>query len=402
MSDFFQSGNITTINILGEKGSSIIEEHLNKFSKRKKTAVLIPVLYSDYIRPAMKRILKIMEDINFIHEVVLSLGRASKEKFERVKEEIKSHPRNITVLWMDNPKIKDMIYDLEKANLKIGPEGKGKSCWTGFGYILAKGEADIIALHDSDIETYSKEMLARLIYPLVSPHLPFEFSKGFYARFSKKLHGRVTRLFVIPFFKALLKVLGTHPFIRYLNSFRYPLSGEFALRTGLARVMRFPGDWGLEVSVLYEVYRNVTLKRITQVELAQRYDHKHQKVSESDANMGLHKMTIDIATNVLKNIAAEGVIISDGNIRAIQKTYLRIAEDMISSYHAIAMMNGLAFDRHQEESIVETFYKALIYSSERFLEDPMGVQMLPNWNRITSAYPNFLDRLRKIVERDNK
>ncbi len=402
MSDFFQSGNITTINILGEKGSTIIDSHLLKFSKRKKTAVLIPVLYSDYVRPAMKRILKIMEDIDFIHEVVLSLGRASKEKFEEVKEEIKKHPRNITILWMDNPKIKDMIYDLEKANLKIGPEGKGKSCWTGFGYILAKGEADIIALHDSDIETYSKEMLARLIYPLVSPHLPFEFSKGFYARFSKKLHGRVTRLFVIPFFKALLKVLGLHPFIYYLNSFRYPLSGEFALRTRLARVMRFPGDWGLEVSVLYEVYRNVTLKRIVQVELAHRYDHKHQKVSESDANMGLHKMTIDIATNVLKNIAAEGVIISDGNLRALQKTYLRIAEDMISSYHAIAMMNGLAFDRHQEESIVETFYKALIYSSEKFLEDPMGVQMLPNWNRITSAYPNFLDRLRKIVERDNK
>jgi len=402
MSDFFQSGNITTINILGDKGSNIIENHLLKFSKRKKTAVLIPVLYSDYIRPAMKRILKIMEDIEFIHEVVLSLGGAPKEKFEKVKEEIKSHPRNITVLWMDNPQIQEMINDLEKAHLKIGPEGKGKSCWTGFGYILAKGEADIIALHDSDIETYSKEMLARLIYPLVSPHLPFEFSKGFYARYSKKLHGRVTRLFVIPFFKALLKVLGLHPFIYYLNSFRYPLSGEFALRTGLARVMRFPGDWGLEVSVLYEVYRNVTLKRIVQVELAQRYDHKHQKVSESDANMGLHKMTIDIATNVLKNIAAEGVIISDGNIRALQKTYLRIAEDMISSYHAIAMMNGLSFDRHAEESIVETFYKALIYSSEKFLEDPMGVQMLPNWNRITSAYPNFLEKLRKIVDKDNK
>ncbi len=402
MSDFFQSGNITTINILGEKGSDIIDSHLMKFSKRKKTAVLIPVLYSDYVRPAMKRILEIMKDIDFINEVVLSLGGASREKFERVKDEIKNHPRNITVLWMDNPKIKDMIFDLDKANLKIGPEGKGKSCWTGFGYILAKGEADIIALHDSDIETYSKEMLARLIYPLVSPHLPFEFSKGFYARFSKKLHGRVTRLFVIPFFKALLKVLGPHPFIYYLNSFRYPLSGEFALRTGLARVMRFPGDWGLEVSVLYEVYRNVTLKRITQVGLAQRYDHKHQKVSEADANMGLHKMTIDIATNVLKNIAAEGVIISDGNIRAIQKTYLRIAEDMISSYHAIAMMNGLSFDRHQEESIVETFYKALIHSSEKFLEDPMGVQMLPNWNRITSAYPNFLDKLKKLVDKDNK
>jgi glucosyl-3-phosphoglycerate synthase len=402
MADFYQSGIVTTLNILGDKGMIRIEKDLNKYSKRMRTTILIPVLYSDYIRPAMKRTLEILEDMSFIHQVILSLGRASEEEFIKVKEEVKNHPIKITVLWMDNPKIKKLMKKLEDADLKIGPEGKGKSCWTGFGLVLAQGDSDIIALHDSDIETYSKEMVARLIYPLVNPHLPYDFSKGFYARFSDKLHGRVTRLFVIPFLKSLMRVLGLKTIINYLNSFRYPLSGEFALRTGLARVMRFPGDWGLEVSVLYEVYRNVTLKRIAQVELIDRYDHKHQKVSERDASLGLNKMTRDIATNVLKSIAAEGIILSEGVLKTIQKTYLKIAEDMIPSYHADAMMNGLKFDRHQEETLIETFYRALIQSSDEFLEDPLGVQMLPNWIRITSAYPRFLDQLKNIVDSDNK
>jgi len=38
-------------------------------------------------------------------------------------------------------------------------------------------------------------MLARLVYPVVHPAIDFEFSKGYYARVSEKLYGRVTRLF---------------------------------------------------------------------------------------------------------------------------------------------------------------------------------------------------------------
>ncbi len=402
MADIHQSGLITTIHILGDKGPEKMEKALEKHSKKIRTTIIIPVLYSDYVRPAMKHILNVLKDVKFIHQLILALGGADKEKFEKVKREIAGHPIKITLLWMDNPEIKRLLNMLEDAELYIGPDGKGKSCWTSFGLALAQGDSDVLALHDSDIVTYSKEMLMRLIYPVVDPNLSYEFSKGFYARFSTKLHARVTRLFVIPLFKTLSKIIGSHPLIQYLNSFRYPLAGEFALKTYLTRIMRFPGDWGLEVSTLYEVYRNTSLKRIVQVEITHQYEHKHQVVSKRDATRGLHKMAIDIALNVWKNLAAEGIIISQGLIRSVHKTYLKIAEDMILNYHADAMMNGLEFDRHAEESIVETFYKALITASEQFLQDPMGVKMLPNWNRITSAYPDFLDELLDIVERDNK
>ena len=45
------------------------------------------------------------------------------------------------------------------------------------------------------------------------------------------------------------------------------------MHTGLVRVVRIPGDWGLEVGMLAEVYRNTSLRRICQVGITERYDH---------------------------------------------------------------------------------------------------------------------------------
>ncbi|MCK7478417.1 MAG: hypothetical protein M0C28_14215 [Candidatus Moduliflexus flocculans] len=41
-------------------------------------------------------------------------------------------------------------------------------------------------------------MLARLFYPVASPHIDYAFCKGYYARVTDRMHGRVTRLFVTP------------------------------------------------------------------------------------------------------------------------------------------------------------------------------------------------------------
>lgn len=401
MSDIKQDGVITTLHILGDKGNEKIENELNYYAYKSRTSIVIPALYSDYIQPAMKNILKILKDVPYIYQIIIAIGRANKNQIKGVLRDIKDHPRKITILWMENPQLRELFKTLEEDGLRLGPDGKGKSCWTSIGLILAQGDSDIIALHDSDIKTYSKMMIARLLYPLVNPNLPYRFSKGFYARFSNKLHGRVTRLFIFPLIKALCNVLGPHPLLKYLDSFRYPLSGEFAFKTGIAKILRFPSDWGLEVSILYEIFRNLALKRICQVELAHQYDHKHQQVSKKDPTKGLHKMAIDIATNIIKNLSAEGIIISIDSLKAIQRHYLKITEDIISNYYSDAMINGLNFDRHQEESIAETFFNALDFASDKYFMSPGIRRMLPNWNRITSAHPNFLSDLLMIVNDDN-
>jgi glucosyl-3-phosphoglycerate synthase len=163
---------------------------------------------------------------------------------------------------------------------------------------------------------------------------------------------------------------------------------------------RIPADWGLEVGMLSEVYRNCSLKRICQVELVDNYDHKHQDLSEGDATRGLHRMVSDIASSLIRNLASYGVEFDAGFLNTLTAAYVRTAQDAIASYNDDAMLNGLLFDRHAEEVAVETFTRALRGAGLDFVRDPLGNPQIPNWNRVTSALPDFLDQLRGAVEAD--
>jgi hypothetical protein len=76
--------------------------------------------------------------------------------------------------------------------------------------------------------------------------MDYDFVKAYYARVSDRLHGRVTRLLLTPLLAAFTRLVGQDPYIRYLSSFRYALSGEFAIKSDLAERMRLPCEWGLE------------------------------------------------------------------------------------------------------------------------------------------------------------
>ena len=71
----------------------------------------------------------------------------------------------------------------ELATRGLAPHepGKGRNVWYCMGYILATSRVDAVALHDCDILTYDRSLLARLIYPVAHPQFSFEFCKGYYA-----------------------------------------------------------------------------------------------------------------------------------------------------------------------------------------------------------------------------
>jgi len=50
---------------------------------------------------------------------------------------------------------------------------------------------------------------------------------------------------------------------------------------------------------------------------------------------------------------------------------------------------------------VETFTKGIELASKAFVEDPLSIPLIPNWSRVTSAIPDFLDRLKNAVDDDN-
>jgi glucosyl-3-phosphoglycerate synthase len=137
------------------------------------------------------------------------------------------------------------------------------------------------------------------------------------------------------------------------------------------------------------------------VDIADNYEHKHQDLSTGNPATGLMKMAVDISKAMFRILAAEGVRFDGGTMRTLRINYVRTAEDTIARYGADAMINGLHFDRHEEETAVETFAEALRLASEEFFADPLGAPPLPNWNRVSAALPTFLHALKEAVEADN-
>jgi glucosyl-3-phosphoglycerate synthase len=400
MADFFQTGVVTTLHRLGKSNQESLERQVEYFAEHQPIALVLPALFSEFEKPAMEGILRELSAVRYVKQFVVTMARTDEAQLRTAAERLSVLPGELRIIWNDGPRVQHLYKVLEDNGLHVGPDGKGRSCWMAYGYVLASRKADVIALHDCDIVNYTRDLLARLCFPVVHASINFEFCKGFYARVGDRMHGRVTRLFVTPLIRALQSTFGYHPFLVYLDSFRYPLAGEFAMQVDLARVNRIPSDWGLEVGVLAEVYRNAAIKRVCQVDIAENYEHKHQDLSAGDPSKGLMKMAVDIAKNLFRNLAAEGVTFDAATMQRLMIRYVRTAEDTITRYHADAMINGLIFDRHEEETAVETFAQALHIATDEFFSDPLGAPLIPNWNRITAALPGFLGALREAVEAD--
>jgi glucosyl-3-phosphoglycerate synthase len=401
MSDFYQTGSVATLHRLGNPDPDVLEHQLERFVRQQPIALVLPALQSEFENAAMDKILAELAGVRYVEQFVFTLTRATPEQFASVVERVRHLPGEIRIIWVDGPRIASLFRTLDENGLKVGADGKGRSCWMAYGYILASRRAGVIGLHDCDIVNYKREMLARLCYPIANPNINFEFCKGYYARVSDRLHGRVTRLFMTPLLRALQSIVGYIPFLRYMDSFRYPLAGEFAMQADLARVVRIPSDWGLEVGVLAEIYRNCSTKRVCQVDIADEYQHKHQELSADDPEKGLMRMAGDIGRSLFRILSAEGIRFDSGMMLSLLARYRRIAEDTVSRYHADAMINGLTFDRHEEETAAETFARALKMAADDFFADPLGAPLIPNWNRVSAALPGFLGALEEAVDADN-
>jgi len=402
MSDFQQARSISTLHRLGELDLERLEDELVKHTRRRPIALVLPSLYSELQGEALRRIVGELAKVRYLRQIVVSMDRMNREEFLRAAEFFSVLPQELSILWHDGPRLTELVQELESKGLAVGEQGKGRGSWLAFGYVLASGQAKAIALHDCDILSYERSLLARLCYPIANSNMGYEYCKGYYARYGEQLYGRVTRLYFTPLLRALIKLIGNHPILEYLDSFRYPLSGEFAMTVDLARSNRIPANWGLEVGMLTEVFRHAALRHVCQVDLIANYQHKHQNLSPQDPNKGLMKMAVDIADSLLRTLATEGVIMGEGFFQTLTTVYERSAEDAIKFYNDDALINQMDFDRHGEAQAVETFRKALQIAARNFLEDPHGAVLIPNWSRVVDAIPDFLDRLIASVDEDNR
>lgn len=395
----YKQERITTIHDFGGDLSRL-EERACELTCDTPTAVLIPSLYEELERPALAHIRDQLKDCTFVNTVIVSLYADTAEQYAKAVEFFRPLPQKTHIIWENGPRVTALLKELQGQGLDIlAHRGKGRAVWLGLG--LATLYAGAIALHDADIITYDKTYPLKLLFPLLEPEFGIAFTKAYYARISsepRKMNGRVTRLFVTPLLHSLMDVWGHRDYISYLSAYRYPLSGEFALTSDLALTTRIPANWGLEVGLLAEVYRNVALKRIAQVDLGT-FDHKHQDVGKSP-NQGLQKMCRDILHSLLRTLTeTEQVVIGKDQLRSLRIKFRREAQDLARQYFVDARFNGLQYDRHKEENTLEKFEEVIIKAGDQYLEDPTGTE-IPDWTRALAVMPDLRQLLGQAVNDD--
>lgn len=365
-------------------------------------SVIMPMLYKEVNSGALPNIVKGLNKCDYLSQIIIPLAAKNEQEFLKVKRFFRKLEMPHLIMWCNGPKIEKLLQSLKSGGLNLlKHRGKGRDVWLAMG--IASIESYGIALHDADILTYNEMIPTKLLYPIVEPELDFKFNKGYYTRVNLDkgiVYGRVFRLFLDPLLRAFVDLMDKETdFVRFLRSFRYPISGEFALTFDLARDVDLPGDWGLEIGIMAEMYRNVARKTICQTDLGF-YDHKHQPLGSGDK--GLTKMTGDILKTLLRVLIEEGNLeVSREQLIALRVLYVKHARDCIRKYHADAHFNNLKYDRHREETMVENFSRQIMNSGISYMRKPVGTR-IPDWLRTLSARRKIREELLEIVVADNK
>jgi len=392
---------ITTLHELCINKKKLIKS-VSEAAVERPVSIIMPMLYCEVNNDALGNISKQLNKCHYVKEIVIPLDAKNEKEFKQVKRFFSDLKIPKLIMWCNGPKIEKLLYELKNDGLDLLKyRGKGRDVWLAIGIASLRSYA--IALHDADIRSYSEMIPAKLVYPLIEPELDFKFNKGFYARVDLEkniMYGRVFRLFLHPLLRSLIYEIGSEPdFVRFLRSFRYPISGEFALTSDLSLDVDLPGDWGLEIGIMAEMYRNVTHKRICQTDLGF-YEHKHQRIGSEDK--GLTKMTSDILKTLLRVlIEQDNIQISKELLISLRVLYQRNAQDCIRKYHADAHFNNLKYDRHSEETMVEKFSQQIMESGIKYMRKPVGTR-IPDWLRTISARKKIREQLLDIVIADNE
>lgn len=324
MSDFAQSGLISTLQRLNDTHLPRIEAELCELSREKPIALVLPCHGADLARPAFGHILGELHTAAWLGEIIVSTNAVDDTGFAHAQTLLARLPQTTRVLRNDST-------------------GKGANLHAAF----AASTAPILATQDCDVASFRRADLARLCYAVAHPDLGYRFAKAYYSRVTDRLYGRVSRLFLAPLLHAIVRTAGHHPLVDFLLSFRYPLAGEIALTRELAAQLPLARGWNVELSHLCEIFRRVDPREVCQVDGGPGYDHKHQPAATALAGMAG-----EIARELFAQLATEGIALDSA---AIDRAYRREAAHALRRSAALARINALPFDAEAERGIVETF-----------------------------------------------
>jgi glucosyl-3-phosphoglycerate synthase len=225
------------------------------------------------------------------------------------------------------------VYSENELMPGYGPaQGKGDAMWRS----LSVARGDIIMFADSDTTDFRDHFVYGTLGPLLADPA-VQFCKAAYRRpFTQGEKsvpdggGRVTELMAKPLINL---------FYPELAGFVQPLAGEFAGRRELLSAVPFFTGYGVEIGMMIDVYAEVGLDGMAQVDLGTR-QNRHQTLAN------LTKM----ASVVLRTVAMrEGLALREQDGYEPGLWELRQPETYL---HAVATEDGLRLDEHLNELIV--------------------------------------------------
>ncbi|WP_254543364.1 glycosyl transferase family 2 [Halomarina pelagica] len=337
-----------------------------------RAAVVVPATEREYASLAAERTFATLERVDPAR-VVVAL-RADEGRVGAIRDWLSAYDFDCEVLWCDGPGVEALLAD---AGLD-GTRGKGRDVWLALG--VAAASEEYVVVHDADAKGYSERHVRRLLFPL---ERGYDFSKGYYARVENdRLYGRLFRLFYAPLVRALADRHDA-PIVDYLGAFRYALSGEFAASGSLARRLRVPRGWGLEVGTLGDAFREAGFAGTAQVDLGV-HEHDHRAVSGPS---GLGDMSEQVGAALLHALA-------DGGVRpafdGLREAYREAAAALVEQYAADATFNGLDYDPGDEREQVSAYARAI--------RPPGTDDRLPAWDDAPIAPAAVREAAREDLE----
>jgi len=229
----------------------LVEE---KQRKSLKISLCLPTLNEE--KTIAKEILIMKSELMTRYPLLDEIVVVDSESTDKTREIARSYGADVY-------KASEILPDLEQF------KGKGENLWKAL--YVTKG--DIIVYIDADI----KNIHHRFAYALIGPLILFDnikYVKAFYDRpiaiGKSKIRptggGRVTELVVRPLFSL---------FFPELTQILQPLSGEYAGFREIFEAIPFPIGYGVETSMILDIYNKWGLDVIAQVDLEKRI-HRNQ------------------------------------------------------------------------------------------------------------------------------
>jgi glucosyl-3-phosphoglycerate synthase len=365
MADFYQHARVPTLHHLAHADAALREEELREWSVQKPVVLLLPALYAECERPALPLILERAADLPYVSEIVLSMNSMDAAQHELTLELCRRMLRGkpARIIWNDSPEMGRAFELMEQADLPGYLAGKGTNIWMGVLELHSRGFDGVVASHDTDILNFSRDLIWRLCYPLMHPRMGYRFAKGYYSRVAERLYGRVTRLLIFPLIQACRDVLGPKPLIEHLESFRYPLSGEFAADMSAINSFSLPGGWGLEIASMCETHHKMPVSEVCQVDLGFHFEHRHRSLNPGKAGVrepGLVTAAADVARCLAWQVLRDSEPRSaEEMLRLIVARYHIRATEWLARFEHVALLNGLEHDPAEETAAVNAFGHAL-------------------------------------------